>query len=187
MEQAIETFTKVVPPGTAGLFFFAGHSAQLEGVNYLLPTGAVFSATSDVKPRAVAADWVLGRMDDAGMEVKLLILDACRNNPFGRSWTRAISRGLAPMETPKGSYIAYATSPGKTAADGTGRNSPYTAHLLRELPVPGRPKPCSRRCGQDSDAPALTCQHASFAHLCHSHRPSSGQTETDSPTQTIAS
>src|SRR5262249_10527889 len=63
----------------------------------------------------------------------------CRNNPFGRSWTRVLDRGLAVMDAPKGSLIAYATSPKKTAADGTGRNSPYTTRLLREIPIPGRP------------------------------------------------
>src|SRR5207249_490567 len=112
---------------------------QIDGLNYLLPIGAVFTQPTDVKYHAVAADWILGRMDDSGMEVKLVILDACRNNPFGRSWTRALDRGLATMDAPQGSLIAYATSPKKTASDGTGRNSPYTARLLREMPLPGRP------------------------------------------------
>src|SRR5712692_2842300 len=78
-------------------------------------------------------------MDESGIDVKLLILDACRDNPLGRSLTRALSRGLAVIEAPKGSLVVYATSPGKTARDGVGRNSPFTAQLLRELPVPGRP------------------------------------------------
>ena len=138
MERAVQDFTKGVPWGSVGLFFFAGHGAQIDGLNYLIPIGAALGEPSDGKYRAVAADWVLGRMDDTGMEVKLLILDACRNNPFGRSWTRAIDRGLATMDTPKGSLIAYATSPKKKAADGTGRNSPYTAHLLRQIPIAGR-------------------------------------------------
>ena len=66
-------------------------------------------------------------MDESGMDAKLLLLDACRNNPLGRSWTRALSRGLAVMETPKGALIAYATSPGKTALDGQGRIPPSQA------------------------------------------------------------
>jgi uncharacterized caspase-like protein len=78
-------------------------------------------------------------MDESGMEVKILILDACRNNPFGRSWTRSLQRGLVSMPVTEGTLIAYATSPGQTAADGTGRNSPFTASLLRELPQPQRP------------------------------------------------
>jgi caspase domain-containing protein len=138
MEQAIDRFTQGVPRGSAGLFFFAGHGVQIEGVNYLIPIGTRFMAASDVKYQAVAADWVLARMDESGMDVKLLLLDACRNNPLGRSWTRALSRGLAVMETPQGALLAYATSPGKTAGDGAGRNSPFTVQLLRELALPGR-------------------------------------------------
>ena len=73
----------------------------------------------------------------AQMAVKFLILDACRDTPFGRSGESSLSRGLAQMSTVEGSLIAYATSPGKTAADGEGRHSPYTAQLLRHLPTPG--------------------------------------------------
>jgi uncharacterized caspase-like protein len=111
---------------------------QIDGINYLVPIGARFSAASDVKYYAVAADWVLARMDESGMNVKLLLLDACRDNPLGRSFTRSLSRGLGVMETPQGALIAYATSPGKTASDGQGRNAPFTNQLLRELAIPGR-------------------------------------------------
>jgi len=138
MEQAIDRFTQGVPRGSAGLFYFAGHGVQIDGMNYLVPIGARFNAASDVKYQAVAADWVLARMEESGMDVKLLLLDACRNNPLGRSWTRALSRGLAVMETPQGALLAYATSPGKTASDGAGRNSPFTVQLLQELAIPGR-------------------------------------------------
>src|SRR5262249_32249268 len=124
MERAVDLFTQGAPSGSVGLFFFAGHGLQIEERNYLVPLGAHLTAPSDVKYRAVDANWVLSRMDDSGMDVKLLILDACRDNPFGRSWTRALSRGLAVIEAPKGSLIVYATSPGKTARDGRGRNSP---------------------------------------------------------------
>jgi len=139
MERAVDVFTQEAPRGSVGLFFFAGHGVQIEGVNYLVPLGVRLNAASDVKYHAVATDWVLARMDESGMDVKLLILDACRDNPLGRSLTRALSRGLAVIEAPKGSLVVYATSPGKTARDGVGRNSPFTTHLLRELPVPGRP------------------------------------------------
>ena len=138
MEKAVDVFTRGVSPGSAGLFFYAGHGVQIDGVNYLVPIGAQFTAASDVKYHAVAAEWVLARMDESGMNVKLLLLDACRNNPLGRSFTRALSRGLGVMETPQGALIAYATSPGKTANDGQGRNSPFTVQLLRELGSPGR-------------------------------------------------
>jgi len=139
MERAVGDFTRGVPKGTAGLFYFSGHGAQIEGLNYLLPIGREFTQPTDVKYHAIAADWILGRMEDTGMEVKLVILDACRNNPFGRSWSKALDRGLAVMDAPNGSLIAYATSPKQTASDGVGDHSPYTARLLREMPIPGRP------------------------------------------------
>jgi uncharacterized caspase-like protein len=81
MEQAIDRFTQDVSPGSVGLFFFAGHGVQMDGVNYLVPIGARFSAASDVKAHAVAAEGVLARMADSGMDVKLLLLDACRAHP----------------------------------------------------------------------------------------------------------
>jgi hypothetical protein len=139
MERAVEDFTQGVAPHTVGLFFFAGHGVQIEGLNYLIPLGTTFETASDVKYRAVSADWLLARMDESGMEVKILILDACRNNPFGRGWRRGLDRGLVSMQTQEGTLIAYATSPGKTAVDGAGRNSPFTAGLLREIPQSQRP------------------------------------------------
>ena len=139
MERGIETFTSRVPQGSVGLFYFSGHGVQIEGANYLIPIGGVLRQPSDLRYRAVPADWVLNRMADAGMDMKVLILDACRDNPFGRSGTRTLRQGLAVMDAPKGSLIAYATSPGQTALDGTSAHSPYTAQLLRQIPEPGRP------------------------------------------------
>jgi uncharacterized caspase-like protein len=138
MEQAIDRFTQGVPPGSAGLFFFAGHGVQIDGVNYLVPIGARFSATSEVKDHTVAAEGVLARMADSGMDVKLLLLDACRDHPLGRSFKGTFSGGLGVMETPPGALIAYATSPGKTASDGIGRNSLFTSQMLLELMVARR-------------------------------------------------
>jgi len=138
MEQAIDLFTQGVPPGSAGLFFFAGHGVQIDGVHYLVPIGARFSATSDIKDHAVAAERVLARMDDSGMGVKLLLLDACRDHPLGRRVKGAFSGGLGVMEAPPGALIAYATSPGKTARDGIGRNSLFTSSMLLELVVARR-------------------------------------------------
>ena len=126
-----------VPPGSAGLFFFAGHGVQMDGVNYPVPTGARLNAASDVKDHAVAAEGVLARMADSGMGVKLLLLDACRDHPWDAA-SRAFSRGLGAMEASQGTLIAYATSPDKTASDGIGRNSLFTSSLLLELVVARR-------------------------------------------------
>lgn len=138
MEQAIDRFTQGVPPGSAGLFFFAGHGVQVDRVNYLVPTGAQFSPTREIKDYAVAAEGVLARMAASGMGVKLLLLDACRGHPLGRSFKGAFRGGLGVMETPQGALIAYATSPGKTVSDGIGRNSLFTSYMLLELVIARR-------------------------------------------------
>ena len=135
MEDAIDTFTRKLGEGDAGLFFFAGHGVQVNGENYLIPTDARISKESDVKYHAVSANWVLDNMEHAGNALNIVILDACRDNPYARSW-RSSQRGLAVVPAVEGALIAYATAPGKTAADGTGRNSPYTTHLLRLMPQP---------------------------------------------------
>jgi uncharacterized caspase-like protein len=139
MEDAIKAFTDSAPPGSVGLFYFSGHGVQVDNVNYLLPVGQEFRGPSDVKFGAINANWVLGRMNDSQMAVKLLILDACRTN--SPSWNKDFRFiGLAPMDSPAGSLIAYATSPGKAAAAGQGgRNSIFTRYLLREMRKSNRP------------------------------------------------
>lgn len=139
MENAIISFgRKLRFTGGAGLFYFAGHGIQYHGRNYLLPVDAKIESESDVKFEAVDAGRVLGKMEDAGNEVNIVILDACRNNPFARSF-RSAEHGLARMDAPAGSLIAYATGPGSVAADGKGRNGIYTGHLLENLTRPGLP------------------------------------------------
>src|SRR5262249_8242715 len=122
--------------GGMGLFFYAGHGVQVDGVNYLVPVDAHLDAVTDVKWKTIPAGWVLERMQDAGNELNMLVLDACRDNPFARTWQRSIQRGLAVMEAARGSLIAYATAPGTTAEDGRGRNSPYTENFLRYMKQP---------------------------------------------------
>jgi len=124
--------------GGIGLFYYAGHGIQVGGRNYLIPVGANIEREVDVEFEAVDAGWVLGSMEDAKARLNVVILDACRDNPYERSW-RSAGRGLARLELPQGplgSFLAYSTAPGKTAADGTGRNSPFTKHLLANLAVP---------------------------------------------------
>ena len=86
--------------------------------------------------KAIAAGWVLGKLDEAGNGLNLLVLDACRDNPYTRRW-RSSQTGLAEMRAGQGMLIAYAALPGQVAQDGTGRNSPYTRYLLQQLPQPG--------------------------------------------------
>jgi len=136
MEKAIRKFGKQLRNGGAGLFYFAGHGVQVNGRNYLIPVDAEIETESDVKFEAVDAGRVLGKMEDAGNDLNIVILDACRDNPFSRSF-RAINQGLARMDAPKGSLIAYATAPGSVAADGEGRNGIYTKYLIRYINTPG--------------------------------------------------
>lgn len=139
MKRAIQEFgdrLTAAGPQATGLFFYAGHGVQVQGMNYLVPVGADISKEADVKIETVSADDVLEQMEFAGSRVNIVILDACRNNPVGRS-VRSASRGLAPMDSVRGTFIAYSTSPGSVAADGAGANSPYTAALAKTIVQPG--------------------------------------------------
>jgi hypothetical protein len=139
MKRAIADFgdkLAAAGPTATGLFFYAGHGVQVQGTNYLVPIGANISKEADVDIESVSADKVIDQMEFAGTRVNIIILDACRNNPVGRS-VRSVSRGLAPMDSVRGTFIAYSTSPGSVAADGTGKNSPYTAALAKTIVQPG--------------------------------------------------
>ncbi|MDP3428417.1 MAG: caspase family protein [Humidesulfovibrio sp.] len=135
-EDAVDEFWGRLKKGGAGLFYFAGHGLQVHGKNYLVPVDARLSAEQDAKYRCMDAGLVLGRMEDAGNGLNIVILDACRNNPFARSF-RSADQGLAKMDAPTGSLVAFATAPGDIAADGAGKNGLYTSHLLRHLRSPG--------------------------------------------------
>lgn len=138
LARAIDEFGNMLEDYDVGLFFYAGHGIQSNGFNYLIPVDAYLATESDIEFNCVRADRVLGKMEDARNRVNLIILDACRDNPFERSWTRtARGRGLATMSAPAGSVIAYATSPGKTASDGTGDNGLFTSGLLSYINEPG--------------------------------------------------
>lgn len=136
MESAIKQFGKTIQKGGVGLFFYAGHGMQVNGVNYLIPIETDIESEDDIPYEAVDANRVLSKMDTAGNALNLVFLDACRNNPFARSF-RSGTKGLAQMDAPSGTLVSYATNPGNTAADGTGRNGVFTSHLLRQIKVPG--------------------------------------------------
>ncbi len=138
MQEAVRDFGLKLRQGGVGLFYFAGHGVQVGGENYLVPVDAAITSESDVRFGCLNAGLVLGKMEDAGNALNVVILDACRNNPFARSF-RSAEQGLAKMDAPTGSIIAYATAPGSVAADGKGRNGVYTEHLLRNLRTPGLP------------------------------------------------
>ncbi len=137
MEEAIEDFGNRLKRGGVGLFYYAGHGVQVAGVNYLIPIGARINKESDVRFHAVDAGKVLAEMENANNGLNIVILDACRDNPFARSF-RSSSRGLAIVSNaPAGTFISYSTGAGQVARDGEGRNSPYTATLIQYMKEPG--------------------------------------------------
>ncbi len=138
MKRAISSFGKKIRTGGVGLFYYAGHGVQTNGKNYLIPIGTNIEMEEDVEIEAVDVRRVLAEMAKAEDTLNIVILDACRNNPFSRSF-RSVSNGLASMNAPSGTIIAYATAPGSVAADGEGeQNGLYTGRLLRNMTVPGR-------------------------------------------------
>lgn len=137
MEEGITQFGEYLRKyGGIGLFFFAGHGMQIKGRNYLIPIDANIKREGNVKYSAIDAGTVLSEMESAENLVNIVILDACRNNPFARSW-RGNNRGLAQMDAPSGSLIIYSTAPGSVAADGNGNNGIFTKHLLANINSPG--------------------------------------------------
>lgn len=133
---ALREFGDALRRSSAGLFYYAGHGMQIKGRNYLIPVGAPIEREDEVAYGAVDAQAVLDKMEAAGNATNLMILDACRNNPFARSFRSAV-QGLAQMEAPVGTLVAFATAPGAVASDGGGVNGLYTRHLLQALGKPG--------------------------------------------------
>lgn len=137
MKKAIDEFGASLKNHEVGLFFYAGHGIQSKGNNYLIPVDAELISEEEVELDCVEANRILAKMEASGSKVNIVILDACRNNPFERSWTRASNgKGLAFMDAPGGTLIAYSTSPGRTASDGSGNNSPYTTAILESIRIP---------------------------------------------------
>jgi len=136
MKRAIVEFGQSLAaagPDAVGLFYYAGHGVQVNGANYLIPTKAEIQSQADVDIESVNADTVMQQMEFAGNRMNIVILDACRNNPLPASSRSAGGGGLARVDAPTGSFIAYSTAPGQTAADGDGKNSPYSKALAEAI------------------------------------------------------
>jgi len=143
MEDALRQFgKKLTAKGGVGLFYFAGHGMQVKGANYLIPVDGNIFKEQDIKYESVELNRVMTEMEYAGTRMNIVILDACRNDPFSkfRSSFRTMtnSRGLARIEmAPYGTFIAFATAPGSVAADGFGFNGLYTQELVKAVKMPG--------------------------------------------------
>ncbi len=136
LEQAILGFGRRIAEGGVGLVYYAGHGMQVRGRNYLVPVDARISDEASVRVASVDIDLVLEQISSARNRVNVIVLDACRNNPFERK-LRGTAQGLAAIDAARGTLVAYATSPGSVAADGEGEHGLYTEELLRALQVPG--------------------------------------------------
>ncbi len=140
MDEAVRLFGKTLEKDKGvGLFFYAGHGVQSNGRNYLIPINSGLQREADLKYHALDAGKILDEMGFANNGLNIAILDACRDNPLSRSF-RGSRKGLArPSDVPSGILIAYSTAPGKQAADGEGRNSPYTKALIQSMQEKGSP------------------------------------------------
>ncbi len=139
MRRAVRTFGRSLRRSgkdAVGLLYYAGHGVQARGSNYLIPLGADIQSAADLDIEALSVSNILSQMEEAGNQLNLVVLDACRNNPFsGR--VRSGGRGLARIQAASGSLVAFAAAPGQVAADGEGRNSPYTTALADAIRQPG--------------------------------------------------
>lgn len=139
MEDAIREFGQKSRGYNVALFYYAGHGLSAAGSNYMVPIDANLPDESYVQYNCTNMNLVLDLMDSSSIPMKIVILDACRNNPFARSWSRGASNnGLCVMNAPRGTFISFSTAPGDVALDGKAgeRNSPYTAALLQTLDQP---------------------------------------------------
>lgn len=136
-DRAVQTFGNELMGADVALFYYAGHGIQIRNVNYLVPTSANPVKESDVDFQMVDVNLVLRQMEGSGTKLNLVILDACRNNPFGGRGLRGAESGLAQLRAPEGTLLSYATQPGNVALDGTGNNSPYTSALALAIQRPG--------------------------------------------------
>lgn len=136
MKRVVRDFGAKLRNGGTGLFYYAGHGLQLNGFNYIVPVNAVINIQQEVEYECLDVGFVLAYMESAETSVNIVILDACRNNPFARSF-RSTQQGLVGMTAPTGTIIGFATAPGSVASDGTGVNGLYTQELLRQINTPG--------------------------------------------------
>ena len=123
-----------------GLFFYAGHGVQAQGKNYLVPVDAEILREDEIEDQAIDINLVMGKMVSAKNDLNIIMLDACRNNPFAKEWskyrTMGEADGLAKIDAPRNTVMFYAAEPGKVAWDGTGKNGTFTEALLENIKKP---------------------------------------------------
>nr|VFK54209.1 MAG: TIR domain-containing protein [Candidatus Kentron sp. TC] len=178
MEKAIAAFGKALENHTVALFYYAGHGIQIGGKNYLIPVGTDIGLKNDrrfteeeLEKKFVDIDAVLGEMKANKTRLDIIILDACRNNPYRGIALAKLPEGLSEIknlpEGAEGTLIAFSTAPGKTASDGDKRNSPYTKHLKEQITVKGREiedafKAVGNELRDDTDPIQISWYHSSL-------------------------
>jgi caspase domain-containing protein len=135
-DNAIQTFGRNLTGADVALFYYAGHGVQVRGSNYLVPVTANPVREADVDFQMVDVALILRQMEGSGTKLNIVVLDACRNNPFGGRGLRTTEGGLAQIRAPEGTLVSYATQPGNVALDGAGTNSPYSAALAEAIRKP---------------------------------------------------
>jgi len=136
-DSAVQRFGRQLMGADVALFYYAGHGIQVRGTNYLVPVSANPTREADVDFQMIDVNLVLRQMEAAGTRLNIVILDACRNNPFGGRGLRAADGGLAQIRAPEGTLLSYATQPGNVALDGDDGHSPYTRALVETMQKPG--------------------------------------------------
>lgn len=136
MNDAIDNWCAKLIKYDVALFYYSGHGAEINGENYLFPTDANPKGPSDLHFSTYSANKLLERLDNSSLKYSIMILDACRTNPFTRNWTRDVGKGGLSAMTGKGTFIGYAASPGTTASDGSNRNGTYTEGILKNITIP---------------------------------------------------
>src|ERR1700682_6164856 len=136
-DSVVQRFGNQLVGADVALFYYAGHGLQVRGTNYLVPVTANPTRETDVDFQMIDVALVLRQMEGAGTKLNLVILDACRNNPFGGRGLRASDGGLAQIRAPEGTLLSYATQPGNVALDGNDGHSPYTRALAETMQKPG--------------------------------------------------
>jgi hypothetical protein len=132
MKNISRKFATKLKKGGVGFFYYAGHGLEVEGKNFLIPTNANIPSKVEVEYESLAVNRIIDMMEDASNRLNIVVLDACRNDPFSRSG----GGGLAAINNAKGMYIAYATAPGEVASDGSGKNGLFTKHLITNIKNP---------------------------------------------------
>jgi uncharacterized caspase-like protein len=143
LTEAIRTFANNIHAGDVGLFYYAGHAVQVNGQNYLLPVDVDIRSEEDLATRSFVADDLMSKLASIRNATNILVFDACRDNPYSikrrskKSDRQQTNSGLAPMDAPKGTLIAFSTAPGKSAMDGKGKHSIYSEQLAMQIRTPG--------------------------------------------------